>query len=95
MFFCMKGYHLFEVTVQDLMIGMAQKMNKWRGLPPGILGGFSNSLAALIGWMLQPDHQSRPTAKIIQHMILIPESIDIQFRQPNGTLVPIKIGMMQ
>jgi len=48
-----------------MMLGMAQKMNKWRGLPQGTIKGYSSDLVALIGRMLHPDHHARPSAKEI------------------------------
>ena len=47
------------------MFGMAQKMNKWKGLPQGTINGYSSDLVALIGRMLHPDYHKRPSAKEI------------------------------
>merc|ERR1711971_1145833 len=41
-FRCNRGEHLFQVTRLDMMLGMAQKMNKWRGLPQGTIKGYSS-----------------------------------------------------
>ena len=65
-FYCNRGEHLFEVTRQDVMLGMAQKMSRWRGLPQGTIKGYSSDLVALIGKMLLPDPYGRPSAKEIR-----------------------------
>jgi len=51
-----------------MVLGMAQKMSKWRGLPQGTIRGYSDSteLVALIGRMLHPDHHARPSAEEIK-----------------------------
>ena len=64
-FRCNKGKHLIQVTRQDLMFGMAQKMSRWRGLPQGTIHGYSSDLVDLIGRMLHPDYHRRPSAKEI------------------------------
>ena len=65
-FFCNRGEHLFRVTRQDLAMGMAQKMSRWRGLPRGTIRGYSSDLVDLIGRMLDPDYRRRPRAKEIR-----------------------------
>ena len=65
-FNCNRGEHLFHVTREDMVNGMAQKMSRWRGLPQGTISGYSSDLVALIGRMLHPDHHRRPSAKEIR-----------------------------
>ena len=66
-FRCNRGEHLFQVTRQDLMLGMAEKMSRWSGLPQeDPIKGYSSDLVALIGRMLHPDHHARPSAKEIR-----------------------------
>ena len=62
-FNCNKGQHLIQVTRQDLVDGMAQKMKEWTGLPQGTISGYSSDLVGLIERMLHPDHHGRPSAK--------------------------------
>ena len=50
-FNCNKGEHLFQFTWQDMRMGMAQKMKKWRGLPQGTIRGYSSDLVDLIGML--------------------------------------------
>ena len=47
-FNCNKGQHLIQVTRQDLVDGMAQKMKEWTGLPQGTISGYTSGLIGLI-----------------------------------------------
>ena len=70
-FHCNRGQHLFRVTREDIVNGMAQKMSRWRGLPQGTISGYSvlkysGDLVDLIGRMLEPDYHRRDWSRVQQ-----------------------------